>query len=947
MCSICEKYGSGSLATTGTNDLAVHFAAKLGDAFPQDGVGDIRAVDILPATLITTDTVADSPSGASPTLVVGAAHTISTLDTIGDQDFYQVHLVAGQTYEIGMYGYAGGPNAVPLLDAYVELYGADGTTLIVSGDGGADTPANALNSGFDVLLTFEAQTTGTYYINAKAFDNTPEDGTNGEGVGDYELFVQVAPPESYRPYYDVDSPLYAIDWGSQVNRVNESSRNPDGNEGTRATGNAPAAGPVSGEAFGHAGKNVITIYFAKAGDVFTPNDPTNPGLPPVLISAGTQAWEKEVVFTALHEFEKVADVIYVEVATREEADFFFTTYAGTPGPGVSLLGSMSPPDESDEGLAQFNSGDYRWTQANLQQGGFSYVTLIHEFGHGHGLAHPHDNGGRSGIMRGVESEGVVADYTTGDFNLNQGIYTMMSYEDGWQTSPYGNAATDAGYGYLGGLMAFDIAAIQDKYGVNEEWATGNDTYTLKDVNAAGTFFSSIWDGGGTDQIVYSGGRSATIDLRPATLRYEEGGGGRMSYAYGIFGGFTIANGVTIENATSGAGNDVLIGNGVANVLSAGLGNDHLEGGSGADTLIGGGGNDSYVLADADTIVELAGGGIDSVEASITYTLAAEVENLTLTGAGAINGTGNGLANQITGNAAANALSGNAGNDWLDGGAGADMLYGGDGNDTFVYDHLSDRAYDNSGAGGGIDTVRSSVTATLTTYVENLTLTGSANATGVGNALNNVLTGNSGNNLLNGGAGADTMYGGDGNDIFVYDHLSDRAYDNSGVAGGIDTVQSSVTASLTTYVENLTLTGTAAITGVGNALSNTIVGNSANNIINGAAGADTLSGGGGNDTYLYLDAAHSTSSARDRINGFDLGDKIDLSKIDANSGTPANDAFTFIGASAFTGAAGQLRAYQSGLDWFVEGDVNGDGVADLLIALTTGGGHSMIAGDFVL
>ena len=63
---------------------------------------------------------------------------------------------------------------------------------------------------------------------------------------------------------------------------------------------------------------------------------------------------------------------------------------------------MSPPDESDEGLAQFNSGDYRWTEQNLQQGGFSYVTLIHEFGHGHGLSHPHDNGGRSGIMNGVE-----------------------------------------------------------------------------------------------------------------------------------------------------------------------------------------------------------------------------------------------------------------------------------------------------------------------------------------------------------------------------------------------------------------------------------------------------------------------------------------------------------------------------------------------------------------
>ena len=147
------------------------------------------------------------------------------------------------------------------------------------------------------------------------------------------------------------------------------------------------------------------------------NDPTNPGLPPATITAtGVQQFEHDAVMTALGEFAKVADIVYVEVTDRAQADFIYTSYQGTPGPGVSLLGSMSPPDESDEGLAQFNSGDERWNALNLQQGGFSFVTLIHEFGHGHGLAHPHDNGGHSGIMRGVVAEGAgVADYTTGDF----------------------------------------------------------------------------------------------------------------------------------------------------------------------------------------------------------------------------------------------------------------------------------------------------------------------------------------------------------------------------------------------------------------------------------------------------------------------------------------------------------------------------------------------------
>ena len=102
---------------------------------------------------------------------------------------------------------------------------------------------------------------------------------------------------------------------------------------------------------------------------------------------------------------------------------------------------MSPPDEENEGRTEFNANDERWTEEGLQPGGFSFTTLIHELGHGHGLAHPHDNGGHSGIMHGVESDGVAFSYTNGDFDLNQSVYTMMSYEDGWEKSPYGSAET--------------------------------------------------------------------------------------------------------------------------------------------------------------------------------------------------------------------------------------------------------------------------------------------------------------------------------------------------------------------------------------------------------------------------------------------------------------------------------------------------------------------------
>ena len=129
---------------------------------------------------------------------------------------------------------------------------------------------------------------------------------------------------------------------------------------------------------------------------------------------------------------------------------------------------------------------------------------------------------------------------------------------------------------------------------------------INDFNGPGNFYSSIWDAAGTDEIVYAGAQDANIDLRAATLQYEEGGGGRVSYAHGLHGGFTIANGVTIENARSGAGNDTLTGNEAANRLESGAGNDVLAGNGGNDLLIGGAGSDMLSGgAGADRFIYLA------------------------------------------------------------------------------------------------------------------------------------------------------------------------------------------------------------------------------------------------------------------------------------------------------------------------------------------------------
>ena len=581
---IAEDFWVGRMAESVSLTSA---APKYYDAFPADGVGDLKPIIIPTALVLTPDTIAgDISTGAS--IAVGGS-VVSTIDMIGDQDFFQVELVAGRTYDIGQYQVVGGPSLVPLNDAYIELYDAAGNLVTTADGGGPNTP-----SGLDALLTFVAQESGTYYINARGFDQDATNGTTGDAVGDYNLFVNdVTGKPTYVPYYEVDSPLHSIDWGSQVDRT---SRNPDGEEGPRVTGNEFTG--VGSNPYGIAGKNVITVYFAKAGDLYIDEDPTTPGSTDTMIARGLQAWEQEAFMNAFHVYESVADLVFVIVDNRAEADFNIITYNGTPGAGASLLGRMSPPNEENEGQAEFNAGDVRWTEEGLQPGGFYFPTLLHELGHGLGMAHPHDDGGRSSIMRGAGGGTGGIGGGLGDFDLSQQVFTVMSYNDGWQTSPYGQPRSGGltgtevdHFGWVGTLSPLDIAVIQDKYGVNEDTATGNDTYTLADASGPGVFHQAIWDAGGIDQILYTGAHDATIDLRAATLVYEEGGGGRVSFANGVFGGFTIANGVTIEDARSGSGNDDLFGNDAANRLTAGDGADHLDGGAGNDTLVGGRGSD--------------------------------------------------------------------------------------------------------------------------------------------------------------------------------------------------------------------------------------------------------------------------------------------------------------------------------------------------------------------
>ncbi|MBL1211574.1 beta strand repeat-containing protein, partial [Geminocystis sp. GBBB08] len=357
-------------------------------------------------------------------------------------------------------------------------------------------------------------------------------------------------------------------------------------------------------------------------------------------------------------------------------------------------------------------------------------------------------------------------------------------------------------------------------------------------------------------------------------------------------------GNTVNNVITGNdGNNTLNGGDGVDTLNGGAGNDTLNGGVGADSLIGGLGNDIYIVDNTgEKISETStlATEIDTVQSSVTWTLGANVENLTLTGNDTINGTGNSLNNVIIGNGVANNLNGSSGNDSLDGGAGNDTLIGGDGNDTllggtgndslvggtgndiYVIDITTDLVSETSTTTTEIDTVLSSVTWTLGANLENLTLTGSSIINGTGNSLNNVIIGNgvantlsggagndsldggagndsldggAGNDILNGGVGNDTLIGGVGNDFYIVDSTTDVVTETSTTATEIDTVESSATYSLSANLENLTLTGISAINGTGNGLPNLIIGSAGDNILTGGAGIDTLIGGNGGDRLV--------------------------------------------------------------------------------------------------
>jgi len=297
--------------------------------------------------------------------------------------------------------------------------------------------------------------------------------------------------------------------------------------------------------------------------------------------------------------------------------------------------------------------------------------------------------------------------------------------------------------------------------------------------------------------VDAGNNPATLD--PTKLFLDPGNGGAVDATQ-----YTVPGVMGTEIAS----NDVVIGGSSVNItqdsmLVGGMGDDLLIGGTGNDVLWGGEGNDI-----------LAGGtGNDTLYSKAGY----------------------------------DTLIGGAGNDTLISATGNDILVGGTGDTSFVVNSSTDVIQAQS-TGSNTNTVISSVSYVLAAHVDNLILTGTADLTGTGNDINNIITANSGNDILIAGPGIATLVGGTGNDVFVVNNTADIILAQS-TGSNTNTVMSSADYVVPQNVQNLILTGIADLMATGNDSSNTITANSGNDTLIGGSGNTSLIGGTGNDLLI--------------------------------------------------------------------------------------------------
>ncbi len=606
----------------------------------------------------------------------------------------------------------------------------------------------------------------------------------------------------------------------------------------------------------------------------------------------------------------------------------------------------SAGDINGDGFADLIVGAPRADPNGHLQSGESYVV----FGKASGFAADLDLRSLGGST-GFKITGVAAGDQSGFSVASAGDVNGDGFADliigAPQAHPHGrfSGATYVVFGRASGF-SIDLSSLDGSTrfklsGVSSEDYSGRSVASAGDINGDGFVDLIVGAFGADSQDVRSGASYVILARAPDTAVTR----------IGTLASQTLAGGAFDDSLSGLAGNDTLYGNGGNDMLDGGAGDDTLDGGAGNDMSSGGTGDDRYYVDSiGDQVIEEAGGGNDTVYASVSYSLASGPEVETLRANAGIVGL------TLAGNEFANTLVGNAGNDRLDGGGGLDVLSGGSGNDIYFVDNAADRAIE--APGQGTDTIHTLVSYALGAgqEIEFLRADSAAGLILAGNDFDNnlyggagddTLTGGSGNDRLDGGPGVDVLTGGTGNDIYFVDDAADQAIEAPNQ--GTDTIHTLVSYALGTgqKIEFLRADSAAGLTLAGNELANnlyggaggdTLTGGAGNDRLDGGTGADVLTGGTGNDTYFVDDpgdlVVEAAGQGTDTIHAtvsyaLGAGQEIEFLRADSAAGLvlTGNDLGNYLFGGAaddmLSGGSGDDRLYGSDGDDLLDGGVGND------------------------